>query len=70
MKWESEFLFVELRNEIQEHADTHGEYIQRRKAQSFQHKHWEGVKSPQKAEIYSEGGNRQNRLHLESRNPS
>ena len=52
MKWESEFLFTEPKNELYDHADTHGskhaEFIlEKWEVQSSQDRHWDGVKCPE-----------------------
>ena len=52
MRWESEFLSMELKNGIHKQTNTHGSkwrgFIKERKIQSSQHRHWEGVESPPK----------------------
>lgn len=56
MGWESKFFFMEPKNELHKHTNTHssketGFTLERKKVQSSKHSPWEGVKSPEKADI-------------------
>lgn len=58
LKWESEFLFVEPKNEFHKRTNTNGskqaEFIlKKREVKSSQHRQWEGVKCPKKDVTYS-----------------